>query len=182
MRVFQQLDRQPFRLLVPLVSSYSYGGTEVNMTLAKSEAKILHEKIAEKAFHDDELIRILTTRSKAQLNATFNLYNNEFGNAINKDLKSDPKDDFLTALRAIVHCLTYLDKYFEKVLHLAINKMGTDEGALTRVVTTQAEVDVACIMDRYYKRNSVPLDRAIVKDTSVDCEDMLLALIRYGNA
>lgn len=54
------------------------------MTLAKSEAKILHEKIVDKAYNDDELIRILTTRSKAQLNATFNRYNNEFGNAINK--------------------------------------------------------------------------------------------------
>lgn len=54
------------------------------MILAKSEAKILHEKISEKAYNDEELIRILTTRSKAQLNATLNRYNNEFGNSINK--------------------------------------------------------------------------------------------------
>lgn len=54
------------------------------MTLAKSEAKLLHEKIADKAYNDEDLIRILTTRSKAQLNATLNHYNNEFGNAINK--------------------------------------------------------------------------------------------------
>jgi hypothetical protein len=56
----------------------------LNMILAKSEAKILHEKISEKAYNDEELIRILTTRSKAQLNATLNRYNNEFGNSINK--------------------------------------------------------------------------------------------------
>lgn len=54
------------------------------MKLAKSEAKILHEKISEKSYNHDELIRILTTRSKAQLNATLNHYNNEFGNAIDK--------------------------------------------------------------------------------------------------
>lgn len=54
------------------------------MTLAKSEAKILREKIQEKAYSHEELIRILTTRSKAQLSATFNHYNNEFKNAINK--------------------------------------------------------------------------------------------------
>jgi len=54
--------------------------------LAKSEAKILHEKISDKAYSDEEIIRILTTRSKAQLNATLNHYNNAFGNAINKVL------------------------------------------------------------------------------------------------
>jgi hypothetical protein len=53
------------QLLVPLVSSFRYEGDEVNMTLAKSEAKILHEKIFEKAYNHEKLIRILTTRSKA---------------------------------------------------------------------------------------------------------------------
>ena len=72
--------------MVPLVSAFRYEGEEVNTMLAKSEAKILHEKISDKAYSDDEIIRILTTRSKAQLNATLNHYNNAFGNAINKVL------------------------------------------------------------------------------------------------
>jgi annexin A7/11 len=72
--------------LVPLVSAFRYEGEEVNTILAKSEAKILHEKISDKAYSDEEIIRILTTRSKAQLNATLNHYNNAFGNAINKVL------------------------------------------------------------------------------------------------
>lgn len=54
------------------------------MTLAKAEAKTLHEKIEGKTHNHEELIRILTTRSKAQLNATFNHYNSEFGTPINK--------------------------------------------------------------------------------------------------
>ncbi|KAH8502800.1 hypothetical protein H0E87_014189 [Populus deltoides] len=74
------------KLLVPLVSAFRYEGEEVNTILAKSEAKILHEKISAKAYSDEEIIRILTTRSKAQLNATLNHYNNAFGNAINKVL------------------------------------------------------------------------------------------------
>lgn len=56
----------------------------MNMDLASDEAKILHEKISDKAYSDDELIRILSIRSKTQLNATFNQYNDKFGNAINK--------------------------------------------------------------------------------------------------
>lgn len=76
------------QLLVPLVSAYRYDGSEVDMTLANSEAKILHEKISEKAYNHEELIRILTTRSKAQLNATLNHYNDHFGNKINKVFSS----------------------------------------------------------------------------------------------
>ncbi|KAJ9167027.1 hypothetical protein P3X46_021711 [Hevea brasiliensis] len=167
------------KLLFPLVCSYRYEGDEVSMTLAKTEAKLLHEKISKKAYGDEDFIRVLATRSKAQINATLNQYKNEFGNDLNKDLKTDPKDEFLALLRATVKCLTRPEKYFEKVLRLSINRRGTDEGALTRVVTTRAEVDLKIIKDEYQQRNSVPLDRAIVKDTHGDYEKMLLALIGH---
>ncbi|KAJ9146426.1 hypothetical protein P3X46_028695 [Hevea brasiliensis] len=96
-----------------------------------------------------------------------------------KHLKTDPKDEFLALLRATVKCLTRPEKYFEKVLRLAVNKRGTDEGALTRVVTTRAEFNLKIIKDESQQRNSVPLDRAIVKDIHGDCEKMFQALIGY---
>ncbi|WP_285164440.1 hypothetical protein, partial [Mycobacterium tuberculosis] len=77
----------------------------------------------------------------------------DIGHPINKDLKEDPKDEYLTALRAIIKTITNPEKYFEKTLRLAINKMGTDEGALTRVITTRAEVDLKLIKDAFKKRN-----------------------------
>ncbi|CAL9038726.1 unnamed protein product [Musa banksii] len=170
------------KLLVPLVSSYRYEGSEVNTSLAKSEAQMLHEKIKSKDYNHEEVIRILTTRSKAQLLATFNDYKNQFGNPINKDLKSDPKNEFLSVLRAIIRCITCPERYLEKVIRLAINKMGTDEGSLTRVITTRAEVDMKQIKELYHKRNSVTLYRAVKKDTTGDYEDFLLALIGHDDA
>ncbi|KAK3226083.1 hypothetical protein Dsin_005945 [Dipteronia sinensis] len=170
------------KLLVPLVCSFRYEGDEVNMTLAKKEAKIMREAISDKKHNDEELIRILSTRSKAQLNATLNHYNNEFGNPINKDLKTDPNDEYLKLLRAAIKCLTSPEKYFEKVLRLAIKGMGTDEWALTRVITTRAEVDMERIKEEYHRRNSVTLDKAITGETSGDYEKMLLALIGHGDA
>lgn len=170
------------KLLVSLLTSFRYEGPEVNTHLAKSEAKILHEKISHKAYADDDLIRIIATRSKVQLSATLNTYNNDYGHAITKDLKEDPKDDYLKLLRATIKCLTCPEKYYEKLLRLAINKMGTDESALTRVVTTRAEVDMQRIKEEYYRRNSVPLDRAIAKDTNGDYEKMLIELVGAGNA
>lgn len=79
------------QLLVALVSSYRYCGDDVNLHLAKSEAKILHEKITAKEYSCDEVIRILTTRSKAQINATLNQYKNAFGNDINKVVQACSK-------------------------------------------------------------------------------------------
>lgn len=56
----------------------------MNMTLAKTEAKLIHEKISKKAYSDEDIIRVISTRSKAQINATVNEYKNAFGNDINK--------------------------------------------------------------------------------------------------
>ncbi|CAI9301849.1 unnamed protein product [Lactuca saligna] len=172
------LTKGDFRkLLLPLVATCRYEGSEVNMTLAKTEAKLLHEKLDDKCYNDDDLIRILTTRSKFQINATLNQYKNIYGEDIIKELEEDSKDEYISLLRATLECLTYPEKYFERVLRQAINKTGTDETALTRVVATRAEVDMKVIKEEYLKRNSVPLDKAIAKDTRGDYEDMLLALI-----
>ncbi|XP_023540217.1 annexin D2-like [Cucurbita pepo subsp. pepo] len=170
------------KLLVPLISSLRYEGDEVNKTLAKSEAKVLHEKIAKKEYNHDDLVRILTTRSKAQLLATFNHYNNEYGNVINKDLKADPNGEYLKLLRTTIKSLTFPERYFAKILRLAINKLGTDEWALARVIASRAEIDLKHIKEEFYRRNSIPLDRAIADDTSGDFERMLLELIGHGDA
>nr|AII30308.1 annexin 6 [Cardamine hirsuta] len=172
------------KLLLPLVSTFRYDGNadEVNVNLARSEAKTLHNKITEKAYTDEDLIRILTTRSKAQVNATLNHFKNKFGSSITKFLNEDSDDDYVQLLKTAIKCLTFPEKYFEKVLRRAINKMGTDEWALTRVVTTRAEVDMERIKEEYLRRNSVPLDRAIAKDTSGDYKDMLLALLGHDHA
>jgi hypothetical protein len=66
------------------VTAYRYDGHEINENLAKSEAAILHEAIKDKTFNHEEVIRILTTRSKAQLKASFNRYRDEHGKSITK--------------------------------------------------------------------------------------------------
>ncbi|VVB13929.1 unnamed protein product [Arabis nemorensis] len=170
------------KLLVPLVSTFRYDGAEVNMMLAMLEAKMLHDQVEDKEYNDGNLIRILTTRSKAQISATLNHFKNTYGTSITKYLKKDSDNEYVQLLKAIIKCLTYPEKYFEKVLRQAINKVGTDEWGLTRVVTTRAELDMERIKEEYLRRNSVPLDRAIAKDTHGDYEEILLALIGHGHA
>lgn len=72
------------QLLVDLVTAYRYDGHEINAKLANSEADILHDAIKDKAFNHEEIIRILSTRSKTQLMATFNKYRDDQGISISK--------------------------------------------------------------------------------------------------
>ena len=79
------------QLLVAVTSAYRYDGDEFDETMAHCEASILHEEIHGKAFNHEEVIRILSTRSKAQLNATFNLYKDIHGRSITKVQKPNLK-------------------------------------------------------------------------------------------
>ncbi|GAV89300.1 Annexin domain-containing protein [Cephalotus follicularis] len=64
-------------LLWALVSSFRYDGIEINARLADKEAEILHNAIKDNALNHEEAIRILTTRSKLELIATFNSYRDD---------------------------------------------------------------------------------------------------------
>ncbi|XP_024984701.1 annexin-like protein RJ4 [Cynara cardunculus var. scolymus] len=169
------------KLLVGLVSIHRYQGDEVNLKLANSESSILRNAIEEKTFNHEEILRIVTTRSKPQLMATLNRYKDEHGCTITKHLKDDSADEYTTTLRTTIRCMSDPIKYFEKVIRNAIKRNGTNEDALTRVIVTHAEKDLKEIMEQYYKRNSVPLDQAVAKETSGHYKRFLLALLGKEN-
>ncbi|KAG1365455.1 putative Annexin-like protein RJ4 [Cocos nucifera] len=164
------------KLLFALVSTYRYDGEEIDTGLAKSEAKILHDVVEQNIFNDEEVIRILSTRSKAQLNATFNCYKDEYG-SITKALASESPNEFALALRMAIRCIISPKKYFVKVLHHALDKSGTDEDALTRVIVMHAEKDLKEIKEMFHERTNVALEHAVAKHTSRDYKSFLLALI-----
>lgn len=72
------------QLLVALVSAFRYSGAEIDGRLAKSEADALHDAIKDKHLNHEEVIRIVSTRSKTQFLATTNAYRDEHGASITK--------------------------------------------------------------------------------------------------
>ncbi|CAA7388555.1 unnamed protein product [Spirodela intermedia] len=166
------------KFLVPLVASHRYGGEEVDPSLALTEARILHDAIKQNAFNHEEITRILTTRSRFQLNATFNRFKDEFGVSVTKGLSSSEcPDDLLSSLRVAIRCISSPHKYLEKALRNALKKPGADADVLTRVITTRAEKDLKVIKELYLHRTNTSLDHAIAKETSNDYKSFLLALI-----
>uniref|UniRef100_A0A0E0HC08 Annexin n=1 Tax=Oryza nivara TaxID=4536 RepID=A0A0E0HC08_ORYNI len=168
-------------LLLALVSTYRYDGDEVNDALAKSEAKILHETVTNGDTDHGELIRIVGTRSRAQLNATFSWFRDERGTSITKALQhgADPTG-YSHVLRTALRCISDANKYFVKVLRNAMHKSGTNEDSLTRVIVLHAEKDLKGIKDAFQKRASVALEKAIGNDTSGDYKSFLMALLGSG--
>ncbi|KAH7863161.1 hypothetical protein Vadar_014093 [Vaccinium darrowii] len=159
-----------------LVGIYRYDGDEIDAYLAHSEANVLHNAIEEKVLNHDEVIRIVSTRSKAQLMATFNRYKDDYGTSITKHLVDDTANEYLAAIRTAIRCINDPNKYYAKVLRNALNKPGTED-TLTRVIVTRAEKDLEEINELFYKRNSVYLDHAVSKDTSGDYKAFLLTLL-----
>jgi len=76
------------QLLVALVSAYRYEGPKVKEDAAKSEAKILANAIKngnkKNPIEDEEVIRILSTRSKAHLKVVCKHYKEVSGNNIHE--------------------------------------------------------------------------------------------------
>ncbi|KAL6884657.1 hypothetical protein ACP4OV_010593 [Aristida adscensionis] len=165
-------------LLLALVSTYRYNGHDVDMSLAKSEAKIVHEAVRDGTTDHDELIRIVGTRSKAQLNATFNCFRHEHSTSITKALPHGTDGTgYLHALRTALRCILDPNKYFAKVLRAATRDSGTDEDSVTRVIVMHAEKDMKHISAEFQKRASCTLEQTIAKETSGDYKSFLMALL-----
>ncbi|XP_010521553.1 PREDICTED: annexin-like protein RJ4 isoform X1 [Tarenaya hassleriana] len=168
------------RILVSLVTAFRYEGDEINLRVANSEAEILRVAVKEGVYSHDEVLRVLSTRSKSQLMATFNCYRDgNNGISITKELLSDSGNELAMVLHTTIRCLNDPTKYFEKVVREALKRYGTDEDGLTRVIVTRAEKDLMGIKERYYKKNNISLDHAVAKEISGDYKAFLLALMGY---
>ncbi|KAJ9190588.1 hypothetical protein P3X46_001773 [Hevea brasiliensis] len=166
------------KLLVALVSAYRYEGPKVREDTAKSEAKIVANAIKngdkKNPIEDDEVIRILTTRSKLHLKAIYKHYNEVSGKSIHEDLEAA---DLI--LKETVECLCTPHTYFSKVIDEAMRNDAdhNTKNSLTRVIVTRADVDLKEIKEGYNSLNGVPLSQKIEDNANGNYKDFLLALI-----
>ncbi|XP_021887431.1 annexin-like protein RJ4 [Carica papaya] len=165
------------KLLIALLTTFRYNGNEINDKLASSEADILRDAIKDKVYNHDEVVRIISTRSKAQLSATFNCHKEKQGAFISEELLGDLHNDLAVMLYGAILCLIDPKEYFEWVLHKSMQGIGTDEDALTRVIITRAEKDLLYIKELYHKKNGKLLAHDVAGDTSRHYKHFLLTLL-----
>ncbi|XP_051214379.1 annexin D3 isoform X1 [Lolium perenne] len=170
--------QQPLRtLLVSLVRSYRCAEEAVDADLARLEAATLAEAIwRKKQPHGSEVLRIVSTRSKSQLTATFQCYKEEHGSDIEQDI-DNCSSQFARMLKIAVWCLTSPEKHFAEVIRYSILGLGTDEDALTRAIVSRADIDMKHIKEEYKVRFKTTVTKDVVGDCSGYYLDILLALV-----
>ncbi|KAI9115204.1 hypothetical protein K1719_013523 [Acacia pycnantha] len=146
------------KLLLALVSAYSYEGSKVKDETAKSEARALSattEAAHEKPILEDE-----------------EHYKELYGKNLDEDL-----DDL--RLKENVQCLCSPVAYFIQVLDAAL-RFDADKNtkkALTRVIVTRADTYMMQIMDEYQRLYGASLTQKIEDTTNGNFKDFLLTLM-----
>ncbi|KAJ4772597.1 Annexin [Rhynchospora pubera] len=180
--VAYQVKDSKSKLLVGLVSAYRYEGQKVDNDVAKSEAKALHNALktagANKIIENDEVVRILSTRSKPHLKAVFKYYKELHGKYLEEDLSGD------ALLQQTVLCLDSPASYFSQVINSAF-KEGANHAeteGLSRVMVSRSDVDMEEIKEAYAKLYGAKLADVISKKTRGYFRDSLLSLAGEAKA
>ena len=181
------------QLLVGLVSAYRYEGPRVNEEVAKAEAKALGAAVksaaaagggGKKLVENEEVVRILTTRSKPHLVETFKYYKEMHGRHVEEDLSQSSGEEETTTLLETVLCLAAPAKYFSQVMEGALRDGADHHGkeALTRVAVTRSDHDMDDIRAAYHQQFGAKLEDVIAARAHGHYRDALLSLVGAGNS
>ncbi|KAL6327958.1 hypothetical protein AAG906_031302 [Vitis piasezkii] len=176
--VASRVDGIERQLLVALVSSYRYDGSKTNDRAIKLDAQKLEKAISigdkKQLIKDEEIVRILTTRSKIHLMAVIKCYQETFNKNIIEDLDEE------SSLKDTIYCLCAPPQYFSKILDSAMkaNANKNEKEALTRVIVTRANVDMKDIAEEYDRQYKTPLTQKIEDVALGNYKDFLVTLVQ----
>ncbi|KAF8719919.1 hypothetical protein HU200_024683 [Digitaria exilis] len=174
------LYSDPLRhFLVRLVTSYRYSGELVDGELATAEAAELHGAVVEgnQPLYGGDVMRILGSRSKPQLRATFERFRQEHGMAFDDVLEERRSDQLAAMLKTAVWCLVSPEKHFAEVIRSSIVGLGTDEESLTRAIVSRAEIDMEKVKEEYKVMYRKTVTSDVNGDTSGYYNGILLTLV-----
>lgn len=170
------------RILVSLASANRDEGGE-DLDKAVDDAKIIASvlEVADSASGDStsletRFMTILCTRSYPHLRRVFQEFikqtNHDIENTIKKEMSGDVKDAFV----AIVRSVKNKPGFFAERLYKAMKGAGTDERALSRILTSRSETDLYNIRKEFKDAFEKSLHHCIESETSGDYRKALLTI------
>ncbi|XP_077354286.1 annexin A1-like [Festucalex cinctus] len=162
--------------LLAMLKANKDENTEVDMALAQKDAETLLEAGENTKGQISTIIDILTTRSGPQLSKTFQRYACASDITLPKALNMELRGDIEDCLLDIVKCAWSTPAFFAEKLHRAMERHGTCEDTLIRVLVSRSEVDLKKILEEYRAMYDRTLQEDILKDTKHHFEDILLRL------
>jgi len=169
-------------LLLAYVSKLRPESPEVDATMVDRDAKALFKDGEYKlGTNEATFIRIFSERSWAHLAAVDAAYRSMYVNSLRKAVKHETSWNFKSALLTILQCAENPAKYFAKVLHKAMNRLGTDEKTLSRIIVSRAEIDIQQIKAEYLKKYRKSLSDEVHSETSGNYRAFLLSFLDTNN-
>ena len=130
------------------------------------------KEVMQKTFID-----IFTLKSREELALIAKDYYSWYSTTLIELVREKFKGDAKRILKAIIYSILSPSEYFAYRINKAVNKLGTNDTILIRVVVSRDEIDMYRIK-RYYKQlYKKKLYDDIKKDTSGDYRNLLLELI-----
>ncbi|CAF0882774.1 unnamed protein product [Brachionus calyciflorus] len=166
------------RLFRSIATGDRPSGYSVDFILAQKEAQELFDAGEGKLGTDEtEFVRILASRSFAQLKATFEEYKKISGKDIEVSIKSETSGDLEDALIAIVQSIRDRSAYFARQINRCVKLPGTKEKDLIRIIVSRCEVDMGEIKKDYKDLFGKSLYEELKKELRGDFEDIVLKLV-----
>lgn len=133
---------------------------------------------------ESTFFRVLSLRSYSQLRSIFEAYRHVCGEDFETTLKKEFSGDVLAGLLAIARVSVDPSMFFAKLLHKAMQGIGTDDDALIHILVTRSQenvgpfqVDLEDIKAKYRDMYKVSLPEAVKKETSGDYRKILLKML-----
>jgi len=166
------------KLFRALATAARPASNNVDSQLAEKEAQELYDAGAGKFGTDESaFIRILASRSFAQLRATFDAYFKISETDISKSINSEVSGLFEEALIAIVESIRNRPAYFAKRLHQATKGVGTKDETLIRIVVSRSEIDMVDVRREYKKLYNECLYDRLKKELTGDFEAIMVKIV-----
>lgn len=167
------------RIFRSLASADRPSGRNVDGAMAQEEAKQLYDAGEGKNLGTDEVefVRILCSRSFAQLRATFQEYEKLSSTDIEKSLKKELSGDLEDALLAIVKSIKNRNAYFAERLRESMSGAGTNDSDLIRIIVSRCEIDLGDIRREYSSLYNRDLVNDLKDELKGDYEDIVVALV-----
>jgi len=139
----------------------------------EADAKSLRQAMKGMGTDEKAIIKILTTRSNAQLQAVRKSYA-ELNRDLLKDIKDETSGNFETTALAL---LLERSVYEAKCLQDAMKGIGTNEALLIEIICTRTAAHLEKIDKAYEKLFEKSLAKVVKSETSGDFERLLLSCL-----